>query len=192
MEKHYFVVDIETCPVDLDRYLSLEEEERKEFLNPIDSKIVAIGIMYEGNNIIFQGDNEKEVLEKFWAEWTSIVKNHPFASVVGFNIIHFYLPFITARSFIHKVTISPFILKQVIDLRDKINAYKYGKTRGKLKEYAKFLGLKIMDVDGSDVAGLCKDNKIEKLKQYLANDLEITDGLYKRAVETKIISINRW
>jgi len=39
----FFCVDVETCPIDLEAALKMGEEERKKLLNPIDSRIVAIG-----------------------------------------------------------------------------------------------------------------------------------------------------
>lgn len=188
---NYFVVDIETCPHDIECYFKLVEEEQLKKLNPIDSKIVALGIRYNGENKLFMGD-EKEILEEFWLEWETIKKGNSLIRVVGFNIANFDLPFITARSFIHGIVISPFLLKQIVDLRDKINAYRYGNTRGKLKEYAGLIKLRVLDVDGSDMAKLVDEKKFDEIKKYLANDLEITDKLYQRAVETKVINIDKW
>ncbi|HLD42469.1 MAG TPA: hypothetical protein VJB08_00590 [Candidatus Nanoarchaeia archaeon] len=59
------------------------------------------------------------------------------------------------RSFIHNVAISPFTMKFIIDLRDKVNAYRRGHSRGTLKDFGKVLGFPA-DMDGSEVAGLCK------------------------------------
>ena len=192
MTESYFIVDIETCPLELDKYLSLDEEKQKELINPIDSKIIALGIRYKGENKLFFSENEQEILEKFWAEWGAIKKENPFIPIVGFSIANFDLPFITARSFIHGITISPFTIKQTIDIREKINAYRYGPTRGKLKDYATILGLKVLDIGGKDIANLCKNKDYEKIKEYLLNDLEITDELYKRAAKTNIIKIAKW
>ena len=163
-----------------------------ELLNPIDSKIWALGIRHNEVNKLFYGHNEKEILTQFWSEWNLIMEKNAITGIVGFSINNFDIPFIIARSFIHGVKIRPFTLKQVIDLREKINAYRYGKTRGRLKEYAKLLGLPVLDVDGGDVASLYKNDNTEKLKEYLSNDLFITDELYKRALETDIIKINKW
>ena len=84
------------------------------------------------------------------------------------------------------------MLKSILDLRNKINAYRYGKSRGKLSDYGRFLGLEIPTIDGSQVATLWKENKIQDLKNYLCNDLEITEQLFFRAKETKIIQIDKW
>ncbi len=190
--KPYFILDIETCPVKLEGYFSLSEEERMKFLNPIDSRIVAIGLRHNGQNKIFFDENEAKMLQDFWFEVEKIHKTAGHAAIVGFNVLNFDLPFLASRSFIHGVPISPFILKSVVDIREKINAYRFGFNRGKLKEYAKLVGLEILDIDGSDVAGLYSEKKFDQIKEYLAKDLEITNQLYKRAIETKIINIEKW
>lgn len=189
---NYFIVDIETCPLNLENYSSLSEEERLKLLNPIDSKIVALGIRYKNKNMIFMDSDEKKILESFWSEWKRIKQENENNFLVGFNVTKFDIPFIVSRSFINNVEIVPFMLKSIVDLKEKINAYRYGKTRGRLSEYGKFLGLKISSIDGSHVATLWKENKITEIKEYLINDLEITEQLLIRAKETKIIHIGRW
>ncbi len=192
MEEHYLIIDVETCPIDLENYEGLDEEQRIKLINPIDSKIIAIGIRHNSINDIFIGENERDILESFWKECSSIRSKHISTAIVGFNILSFDIPFLTARSFINRVTISPFSLKSILDLKEKINAYRWGKTRGKLKEYASLMGLQTQDTTGNEIAKLCREKEFEKIKQYLVHDLEITDELYKRAIETKIIHISKW
>ena len=107
----YFVVDIETCPIKLQGVLDLDEEEMKKLLNPIDSRIVSIGLRYNGEDFIFHEEDEKEMLVKFWEKWKAIKSEKRDSKVVGFNIKIFDLPFIVARSFIHNVKISSFFLR---------------------------------------------------------------------------------
>ena len=190
--ENYFIVDIETCPINLEKYKLLNEEERLKLINPIDSRIVAIGIRYKNDNRLFIDGDEKKILESFWREWKKIKIENQNNAAVGFNVLNFDIPFIVTRSFIHNVEIVPFSLKTILDLKNKINAYRYGKSRGKLSEYGNFLGLKISDFDGSDVADLWIENKIQELKDYLCNDLEIIEKLLFRAKETKIIHIDKW
>ena len=193
MSTNYFIIDIEVCPIKLEKYEELGEEERLKLLNPIDSKVIAIGIRHLGQNKIFFSENEKEMLGEFWKEWEKLKQIDQYSTqIVGFNICNFDLPFLVSRSLINNVTISPFLLKSIIDLREKINAYRYGKTRGKLKDYALLLGLDTENMDGGEVAKVCIQKDWEKLKKYLAKDLEITDELYKRARDTRILEINRW
>lgn len=135
---------------------------------------------------------EKEILTEFWKKVIELTGGNKFIPLVGFNIANFDLPFLTARSFVHKVTIFPFVLKSVVDLRDKINAYRYGPSRGKLKEFAKLHNLPVLEENGGDVAQLCKDGKMDILKKYLENDIYITDELYKIALTTRIAEISKW
>ncbi len=188
----YFILDIETCPFDLDRCKELDEEDRKKLLNPIDSKIIAIGIKYEEESIIIKDKEEKEILEGFWDKWKEIKKIRSDVRIVGFNIKNFDLPFLVSKSFIHNVVIVPFLVKDVIDLREKINVYKIGPSRGTLKEYGELITGLRMDIDGKDIIQLCIDENYEKIIEYLKNDLEITDKMYKRMKETKILYIDRW
>ena len=113
------------------------------------------------------------------------------AFIVGFNLLSFDLPFLVTRSFIHQVKILPFNLKSVIDLRDRISAYRYGNTRGTLKEFAALMGLETMG-DGGQVAELCRQGDIDGLAKYLRNDLLITDEIFKRARDLNILGIEKW
>ena len=192
MYESYFVVDVETCPIDLDGYFLLETDEEKiKKLNPIDSKIIAIGIMNRGESKIFSGD-EKDILTKFWSEWKKLKYGSPSILLVGFNVTNFDIPFIVARSFINNIEIVPFSLKSVLDVKEKINAYRYGKSRGKLEEYGRLIGVGVLNIDGSMIPRLFKDNDWETLKKYLLKDLEITDKLFERAKSTGIIHISKY
>ena len=97
----YFVLDVETCPIQLEGYESLPEEEQKKMLNPIDSKVIAIGLRHENTDIIFLEENEKILLQKFWNAWASLRQGG--RMIVGFNITQFDIPFLIARSFINNV-----------------------------------------------------------------------------------------
>jgi len=191
----YFYIDIETCPIDRVAYQSIQiEEDRKKQLNPIDSRIVAIGLKQHGkNSIIIFDENEKEMLEDFWAELVTLRQGDPSNKLVGFNIKNFDIPFLVCRSFIHGVVISPFLLKDIFDIKESINAFRYGKTRGKMKELAKLIGLEIYeDMDGSKVPEEYWNKNFDKIKNYLKKDLEITEELHKRCIELKINEIARW
>lgn len=181
------IVDIEVAPNDYKDYFEKTEEEKLKLLNPIDSKIIAIGIKQDNNYNILSGD-EKLILKLFWEE---LDKNKS-ETIVGFNIKNFDVPFLTARSFINNIKITPFTIKNILDLRENINAFRYGQTRGKLKEYAELLGIETMEVDGSDVAKLYFNNELDTIKEYLKKDLDITEAVLKRAKETNITKIARW
>lgn len=189
---NYLVLDIETCPVELDGYEQLDEAERKKRINPIDSRLIAIGLKDGNNDIVLFDLDEKKLLEHFWLELKTLQKTTPRKKIVGFNIKDFDLPFLVTRSFINDVEIVPFKLTEIVDLREKISAFRYGPTRGKLKEYGKFLEMILHEKDGSDVAELCIAKDWKQLTEYLKKDLEITNQMLTRLVKTRIIEIERW
>ena len=189
---NYVILDIETVPIELNSYYLLSEDERLKKVNPIDSKIIAIGLRYKNKNNIFMSKNEKDILINFWNELKEIKKKTYNIKIVGFNIINFDMPFITTRSFINNTPIIPFTLKNIVDLKNKISAYRYGPTRGKLKEFAKLMDIEILDTDGSNIADLCINDKFDTIKTYLEKDLEITDKVYLRAKNLRILEINKW
>jgi predicted PolB exonuclease-like 3'-5' exonuclease len=190
MGDNYFILDIETAPLKMDGYFELPEEEQKKLLNPIDSKVVAIGIRSNGVNKIIMDEDEKKMLQEFWWEWRKNIS--PMLQVVGFNILHFDIPFLVTRSFVHNVQIVPFVLKSIVDLREKVNAYRHGPSRGTLKEFAEIMGLPTAGMDGSEIAKLYSEGYLDTIKQYLSNDLETTEGMYKRLRDTNILSIAKW
>lgn len=95
-------VDIEIAPLDLTnkdivRYLIFKQTNT---LNPIFSKIIVIGTKEMGKvPKQFHGENEKEILKKFWDE---VANRHPL-KIITFNGYGFDIPFIYVRSRINKV-----------------------------------------------------------------------------------------
>ena len=99
----YLVVDIETCPLKISDdsvWVYLTEKVTRRDLHPVFSKIIAIGIKQPNTqpNVI-HGDNEREILEKFWV---LIDKLKP-KTIVTFNGYGFDVPFIYARSSLNKI-----------------------------------------------------------------------------------------
>ncbi|MDP2666036.1 MAG: ribonuclease H-like domain-containing protein [Candidatus Diapherotrites archaeon] len=190
----FFYLDIETVPNDKELYLSLPEEGRKKLLNPIDSRIVAIGMKRKENEAqIFYGEDEKSILTQFWSALAESRKTNGSYQLVGFNIKDFDLPFLVTRSFIQEVKILPFVVKEVVDVRESLSAFKYGHTRGKLKEYGALMGLSIIDdIDGSRVAERYWAGEHAKIQEYLRKDLEITQAMHTRMKDLGITDILRW
>lgn len=186
----YFILDIETCPNDTAKAKSLEEEKRLELLNPIDSRIVAIGLRHEGTNYIFDKSDETALITDYWTKYRELVT--PRTRLVGFNISDFDMPFLIMRSFIHNIPIVPLSRKEVIDLREKLNFYSPRHMRGKLKEIAKLCGIPIQEQTGADVLDLCISGDHATLRRYLERDLEITDLIYQRAEANNITKITRF
>lgn len=194
---NYLYLDIETLPVDKEKYLSLkEEEDRKKLLNPIDSKIIAIGLKSTKDNsiTILQSDNEKEMLETFWKAFDNFRANNSLVNrVVGFNIKSFDISFLVTRSYINDVKVAPFVLKEIVDIRDILTCYKRGPSRGTLKEFGEAIGvILIEDMDGSKVAETYWSGNIELIKTYLGKDLELTEKVHIKIMELGLDKIREW
>lgn len=186
----YIIIDVETSPIDIKEYDKRSEEEKKKLLNPIDSKIIAIGIKAKDNEAQILLGEEKEILNEFWKS----VKKHKQKNnkIIGFNIKDFDLPFLVTRSFINDIEIEPFVLKEVIDIREKLSAYKFGNVRGKLKEFAKMLSIPTLGIEGDKINELYINKDFKTIREYLTKDLEITELLYERIVKLKIDKIEKW
>lgn len=193
---NYLYVDIETVPVDKEKHLALDEEERKKLLNPIDSKIIAIGLKSTKDNslVILQSDNEKEMLQQFWKIYDDFRANSPLTNkIVGFNIKQFDISFLVTRSFVNGVTVVPFILKEIIDVRDLLTCFKRGPTRGTLKEFGEIIGVVLVeDMDGSKVAETYWSGNIDLIKTYLAKDIELTEKVHNKVMELGLDKIREW
>lgn len=186
----YFIVDIETVPIDMGAYFECEEENRKDFLNPFDSKIIAAGIRAGGENKIFE-DDEENLLEEFWLEWGTIKRGGESVKVVGFNVKEFDLQMLVRRSFRNEVTIRPFTLKEVVDLREKLSVYKWG-AEGTLHDYAALGGFEPSTEDGSEVAQWAREGNMDAILDHLKDDLLLTGDLFERAKELNILKIDKW
>ncbi|MEM4630593.1 MAG: hypothetical protein QXU92_03240, partial [Candidatus Diapherotrites archaeon] len=84
------------------------------------------------------------------------------------------------------------ILKEIIDIREKLSAYKWGNVRGKLKEFAKLLSIPTLGIEGDKINELYINKDFKTIKEYLTKDLEITELLYERIVKLKIDKIEKW
>ena len=192
MANQYMVVDIRTSPNNPEQFFEMPEDERGELLNPIDSRIICAGIRFNEKNFVFTDENERILLKKFWDVWKDITDKDRFTKIVGFNILSFDMPFITTRSFANEVNIVPFTLKNVIDLRDKVSAYKYGPRRGRLKEFGEMMGLETVDYEGEEVVKLWQEKNHSILYEIVENHLYITGEMYKRALKTRVVDISKF
>jgi uncharacterized protein YprB with RNaseH-like and TPR domain len=191
---NYLYLDIETCPVTLDGYFEKEEEERQKLINPVDSKVIAIGLKEKDKeSVILIGEDEKDLLEKFWAYFKDFKTRFPVFRLVGFNIKSFDISFLVTRSFINRVKIQHFSLKEILDLRDYITCFRYGKSRGTLKEFGEAVGVSLVDdIDGSMIANLCFKKDYLSIKKYLLKDMELTEEVHKVTMELDIDKIRQY
>ena len=186
----YAIFSIQTAPIQLQDFFELSEEEQMKKINPLDSRIISIGVLYKGNVSIFSKGPESDIIADFW----SFFKNTISAStqLVGFNAKQFEIPFIVTRSFILNVNVPPFSLKNILDLREHIHAFRFGQTRGKLREFGQVLGVPSKEIEAKDIVKLHFSKEQEKLSELLLYDITITQKILTRLVETGIIHISRF
>jgi uncharacterized protein YprB with RNaseH-like and TPR domain len=191
---NYLYVDIETCPIFLEGYSEKKEEDKQKLINPIDSKIIAIGLKEPNKDaVVLIGEDEKQILTDFWAYFANFKKENHVFRMVGFNIKSFDISFIVTRSFINKTKIQYFSLKEILDLRDHITCFRYGKSRGTLKDFGEAIGVSLIDdIDGSMVAELCSKKDYSSIKRYLLKDMELTEEVHKVTIDLDIDKIRQY
>lgn len=151
-------------------------------LSAITGRVLAIGISMSGVFQVLENENEKLLLESFWALATDGKGNTN--RMIGFNTHLFDLPFLVRRSWKLGVNIPQGIRNgrywsdDQIDLR---NVWQLGdkQAEGSLDAIAKHFGVGAKTGNGKDFAALWKSDKAAALK-YLENDLQLLVSVAKR------------
>ncbi|MEM3609759.1 MAG: 3'-5' exonuclease, partial [Candidatus Anstonellales archaeon] len=120
----YLVIDIETVPlIDYKTYERLEEEDKLRLINPIDSKLIALGILERTKKYIYleKDSSEEEMLKNFWKFIEDRLDSNNNLLVVGFNILQFDLPFLITRSFIKNVKVVKLSSKSICDIKERLS-----------------------------------------------------------------------
>jgi hypothetical protein len=181
-------VDLLNSVRDMISRIGSASEERRKLLSTVPEfcRLAAMGVAVGSHDVIpfvrneSQMIKEETMLELFWDYVTET------NCIIGFNIIHFDLPVIYARSILLDVPPSKKLnpkswTDDVIDLYQRRFPRGQGKGPAKLKDLAKVYGIKVPagDVEGSQVEQLYKENPV-KLGEYVASDVEITRQLYRK------------
>ncbi len=144
-----------------------------EGLEPIQHRIIGISVKTALEERIFTSRNEKHLLEMFWA----YMRNKNFDKIIGFNSDYFDIPMLVVRSIKHKIP--------MIKLRDKsidLRRVLFGgeKKKGTLTDFQNLLGIEIVENGYAKMhmSLMWERDNMEKLKEYLLNDVRITWKLY--------------
>jgi len=163
MELKPFFVDVETLGLD-----------------PLESRLIAIGYDCNGSPEVIIGENERKIIENF----LEVINNCDGIVLIGYNIIGFDLPFLIARGLRHGIhEIQRLRTTYIIDLMDIVSRYLTTSKRKwvKQKEICSFLGMDTRDViDGSEIPRLFERKDFETIKQHCLNDLRLTKELFFR------------
>ena len=191
--------------------LSLEDIKNGMGLSPLTGEIVAIGVLdyakdegavyfqapgknppaggeeFKDGGIKFEQMGEKEMLEKFWK------LAEKYDEFVSFNGRGFDVPFMMARSAVHRVRPSKDLMSNRylssqkygalhIDLLDQLSFYGSVRKKGSLHLWSRAMGIKspkAEGVTGDDVAKLFKEKKFMEIAKYNVGDIRATRELYK-------------
>ncbi|AAB98356.1 hypothetical protein MJ_0365 [Methanocaldococcus jannaschii DSM 2661] len=162
-------------------------------LNPMEHRIVAIGVKLGDRDIILMDESEYYLLVNFW----DTVEKEGIEKIIGFNI-DFDWQFLKLRSLYHRLKIKHFRKYQGrVDLRQILNGSGGQYRKGtKLVDYCRFLGIDVPedDANGSEIPELWEKFEEEgdeeakrKICEHLKRDLERTWELYKILVDCGLI-----
>jgi hypothetical protein len=135
--------------------------------------------------------SEPDLLRAFWA-----LAGHA-QVVVSYNGRGFDVPFMVARSLIHRVAVRCDLLSNRYSLRPHLDLYQaLGQTRGpaSLDVVCWALGLQSpkLDMDGSMVATTYAKGDLDSIALYNAGDVRATTGVYQRVRDTVLQFRDDW
>lgn len=187
--------------------VALEELKDGMGFSPLTGKVVAIGVLdvdqgkgavyfeapgeelaeFEEGDFKFKPMEEKEMLKSFWEGVRS------YDTFITFNGRGFDIPFLIARSAVHKIPITADLMSNRylgsqrgathIDLFDQLTFYGSVRKKGSLHLWCRAMGIespKQEGVKGDDVARLFKEKKFIDIAKYNTRDLLATKELYER------------
>lgn len=201
------IFDIETCPADNavefcvqpkdGRSKSIADQLEAAALSPITGKVLAIGVMLDGEiklgastmkpePMLFHGENEMNLLDDFWEFYRDHHDPGDTHEWVGFNINSFDLPFLWKRSIINGIkpptlfTERGYPMSHFVDLRQ---IWQCGdrQAHGSLDVIARLMGFEGKTGDGAQFATLYRSEETrQQALDYITNDLNLTKKIAKR------------
>jgi len=207
----WIVLDIETAAFTVEndeiaRYLALRKSELMLEIHPLFSKVIHIGVMWEGETEHFSGDHEDENLDDFWNffERKGFVKGlerdrygnymgaDPPVQLVTFNGDEFDVPFILLRSSL--LGIKPTVDINTYPYRNMMNSNHFdclrfisgGDPRKKIKQEiaCRILGIDVPEftMPEGGIMRLYRNEKWDLIKQKNERDLHLTRELYLKLI----------
>lgn len=187
----YCVLDIETVPLKIEDDDIIEYLMDKKFtrgLHPVFSKIIVIGVKEEDEDpIIFYGDDEPEIIKKFWKFFYEKRPN----LIVTFNGYKFDIPFIYIRSLINKIELTPTVgINQNKWRLEQSNHYDLMLAFSGIDSFqwvsleilCRMNGITVSDnrTDYEDIEESYKKSEWDPIIEHNKQDLVMTEELYKK------------
>lgn len=184
-------LDIETAPIDftepeINEYM--KEKNIFSFSHPLFGKIIAIGIKKEDEEpAIFYGNDEKELLIKFW----KFMSEEKINKIVTWNGYGFDIPFINIRSVINEIKKTKNINLNKWKMSDigsnHIDCMQFFSSIGEFRFVALEIACRLMGVEvpkdrirGDDIEKLFRNDEWEPIVNKNREDLVILENLYKK------------
>lgn len=146
-------------------------------LNPLQDRIIAIGLKTKKCEAIFIENDESVMLDNFWNH----LRQFDYFRLIGFNV-PFDARFLILRSLLHRIKVID-IWGKLVDLRWILLHDKYAK--GTLNDFGVFLGIgtKYNGFEGAHAQILWQQGKASELLNYLSRDLMMTFKIFVRCEE---------
>jgi DNA polymerase elongation subunit (family B) len=167
------------------------EGHSKQSFNSLEGQIVCIGYKIESllpgiapiSGVVIDSDEQK-VMQGFSDILTKLIEsNAKYTPIlwIGHNLAKFDIPYIFHKAIKYNCKLKNYLPKSNKDYFDTMKQWAptdYNRLTS-LKKIAKFLGIDQSGTDGSMVWDMWKDGKLEDIAKYCAEDVEITNQVYK-------------
>ena len=184
-------LDIETTPLEFDdkeivNYLM--DKKFPRFSHPFFGKIIAIGIKKENEEpVIFHGNDEKELLTKFWR----LVSEERIEKIITWNGYGFDIPFINIRSVMNEIKRTKNINLNKWRMLDSgsnhIDCMQFFSSAGEFQFIALEIACRLMGIEvpkdrirGEDVEKIFKRGEWEPIINKNKEDLLMLEKLYQK------------
>jgi predicted PolB exonuclease-like 3'-5' exonuclease len=172
-----------TKPETIEKYINenLQEIWEKTALQSLKAQIICIGYAFDDEPVQVITGTEEEIIKKF----EEVIMEGPFLDWVGQNILSFDLPFIYHRAIkygckaLRNVTPNQKFAKNVFDTMTMFAGTNY-QSYHSLNDIAEYLGLPNhkKDMNGNMVGKFYEEGKMEEIKEYCKQDVELERMVY--------------
>jgi hypothetical protein len=156
-------------------------------LNPFRDKIITIQLRIRGQNHIWTEwgeDGEAKVISNFLNFWETIPRSKRIggATFVGFNVLHFDIPFITERYRILGLPHPELVWKSLVHYPIYVDLYQL--LGDNLMGFARWKGLlvgkaeKALKCSGKDIPAFYENGEHGKILEYINDEMESLEKIY--------------
>lgn len=170
-------------------------------LNPYQHKMITIQLRIESHNYIWaewKDGGEKGIISKFLEFWDGIPRKKAMggATFVGYNMLHFDIPFITERAKMLRIEDQERIWDILVHYPVYLDLYQL--LGDSLMSFARWKGLLVgsaSKLSGADIPELYRREDYDAITNYVEDELESLERIYnavkKEPFYTKLMELRR-